>query len=62
MFYEYEKIENQLKCPICLDKYVSPRILPCGKTLCQNCIDNISSKTTNYSNRGMQRAYDYINK
>jgi len=42
MFYEYDKIENHLKCPICVQKYVSPRILPCGKSICLNCIENIS--------------------
>ncbi|CAF0757240.1 unnamed protein product [Brachionus calyciflorus] len=41
MFYELDKLESQLKCPKCLLKYVSPRILPCGKSLCQNCIDQL---------------------
>ena len=44
MFYELEKIENQLKCPICLQKFTSPRILPCGKSICQNCIEDICLK------------------
>lgn len=43
MFFEIEKIENQLKCPKCLYKFVSPRILPCGKSMCQNCIDQLSN-------------------
>ena len=51
MFYEYEKIESQLKCPMCFEKYVSPRILPCGKTICQNCIDHLCNKSTCFLNR-----------
>lgn len=43
MFYEIDKLESQLKCPKCLHKYVSPRILPCGKSMCQNCVDQLSN-------------------
>lgn len=42
MFYELETLENQLKCPICLRKFNSPRILPCGKSVCLTCIEELS--------------------
>lgn len=42
MFYEFDKIQSHLRCPVCCEKYISPRILPCGKSVCQNCIENIS--------------------
>ncbi|XP_071166100.1 tripartite motif-containing protein 3-like [Mytilus edulis] len=30
--------EDVLKCPICLDPYTNPRILPCEHTLCLECL------------------------
>lgn len=41
MFYELDSLETQLKCPNCKNKYTSPRILPCGKSICQNCIEDL---------------------
>lgn len=41
MFYEESLIENLLKCQQCgqkFNEYDQPRILPCGKTICNNCI------------------------
>lgn len=42
MFYEVDKIESNLVCPKCQSKYKSPRILPCGKNLCQSCVDELA--------------------
>ena len=38
------KISKHLECPVCLDIYRDPRILPCdagGHTLCKGCIDDL---------------------
>uniref|UniRef100_A0A0N5A947 RING-type domain-containing protein n=1 Tax=Syphacia muris TaxID=451379 RepID=A0A0N5A947_9BILA len=35
-----EKIEQLLTCPICLDRYKQPRLLPCNHTFCLPCLDN----------------------
>ena len=38
------KIFKHLECPVCLDIYRDPRILPCeagGHTLCKGCIDDL---------------------
>jgi hypothetical protein len=42
MFYEVDKIEANLNCPQCGDRFRVPRILPCGKTICQNCLDDLN--------------------
>lgn len=44
MFYEESKIVKLLKCQNCnkrYDDYEQPRLIPCGKTLCFNCIQNV---------------------
>ena len=33
-----QKLEEQLTCPVCLDLYKSPKILPCHHTFCQDCV------------------------
>ncbi|ESP01653.1 hypothetical protein LOTGIDRAFT_200149, partial [Lottia gigantea] len=40
--------ERLLVCPICMDEYKDPRLLPCHHTVCFECIGNIvrSSSTT----------------
>ncbi|VDN02807.1 unnamed protein product [Thelazia callipaeda] len=35
-----EKIEQLLTCPICLDRYKQPKLLPCHHTFCLSCLDN----------------------
>ena len=33
------KLESQLTCAICLDRYDDPRMLPCAHSYCKDCID-----------------------
>ena len=38
------KIYKHLECPVCLDIYRDPRLLPCeagGHTVCKGCIDDL---------------------
>ena len=35
------KLDAQLTCPVCLDRYVDPRVLTCHHSFCKNCIDSI---------------------
>ncbi|KAK0417194.1 hypothetical protein QR680_012872 [Steinernema hermaphroditum] len=35
-----EKIEQLLTCPICLDRYKQPRLLPCQHTFCHPCLES----------------------
>ncbi len=38
MFYAEEKINSILNCKKCSNRYEEPRILPCGNTICHECV------------------------
>ena len=35
------KLEEQLNCPVCLDLYTNPKILPCHHSFCQECLEGL---------------------
>ena len=35
------KLEEQLTCPVCLDHYTNPKILPCHHSFCQDCLERL---------------------
>uniref|UniRef100_A0A1X7T5R3 RING-type domain-containing protein n=1 Tax=Amphimedon queenslandica TaxID=400682 RepID=A0A1X7T5R3_AMPQE len=35
------KMEEQLTCPVCLDDYTNPKILPCHHSFCQHCLEGL---------------------
>ena len=35
------KLEEQLTCPICLDHFISPKILPCLHPFCHQCLEGL---------------------
>jgi hypothetical protein len=39
MFFQADAINNVLICGVCEEKLVDPRLLPCGKSVCQKCVD-----------------------
>ena len=47
MFFEEIQILGVLKCANCFNKYDEPKILPCGYTLCNVCIDSIEKNIKN---------------
>jgi hypothetical protein len=38
IFYKQEQLNEKLKCPMCKSKFDDPRILPCGDSVCYNCL------------------------
>jgi hypothetical protein len=44
MFYKQEEVNSILLCSICWDTFQDndPRLLPCGESACQRCIENAS--------------------
>ena len=36
-----KKFEQQLTCPVCLDIYTNPKILPCLHSFCQHCLEGL---------------------
>ena len=35
------KLEERLTCPVCLDHYTNPKILPCHHSFCQQCLERL---------------------
>ncbi len=44
MFYEEDEITQILNCAKCKQKFDTPRILPCGRTICTACLDTVREK------------------
>lgn len=40
------KINEQLECPVCLETYSDPRVLPCLHSFCCGCVEEIVSAKT----------------
>jgi len=50
MFYEEDQVKKLFCCQKCNKKYDEPRLLPCGKTLCNYCIAFIESESKHQTN------------
>ena len=37
-----KKLEEQLTCPICLEQFTNPKILPCFHSFCLHCLENVA--------------------
>ncbi len=38
-----ERLEEKLNCPICLDQYKDPKILPCHHSFCTECLKEVAA-------------------
>ena len=42
MSYSAQHIEELLRCPICLDRFRTPKLLPCQHTFCESpCLEQL---------------------
>ena len=41
MFYQVDQIESKLTCPTCSNRFNEPKILPCGRIVCLQCIQKV---------------------
>jgi len=48
MFFQADKINNLLVCNVCEQKMMDPRIFPCGKSVCNRCVDNLADANKNH--------------
>ena len=48
MFYEEKEINELIICPYCKLRYSDPRLLPCGLSLCFDCIQLLTDYDTNF--------------
>ena len=37
----FVKLEEQVKCPVCIDIFTTPKLLGCNHALCKDCIDHL---------------------
>ncbi|ESN90696.1 hypothetical protein HELRODRAFT_70746 [Helobdella robusta] len=53
MSFNYQLIEEDLTCPVCLDLFKEPRILPCSHSLCRKCLKDLLGKCEKSAIKGI---------
>jgi len=50
LFYKKEEIDGELKCPSCSHLFESPRLLPCGDSICFGCVELAIDQSNMHNN------------
>ena len=48
MFYEEKDVNEELVCRVCNEIFSDPRLLPCGESLCNFCIESLKVEGENW--------------
>jgi len=41
MEFNLEVMEEELTCPVCLELFADPLMLPCSHSMCKRCLDEM---------------------
>jgi len=41
MEFNLEVMEEELTCPVCLELYADPLMLPCSHSICKKCLEEM---------------------
>jgi hypothetical protein len=55
MFYEENEINKLLICPSCNLKFLEPKLLPCGKSVCIKCVESMLELYNDNENKNEKR-------
>ena len=44
-----QKVEDELNCRVCLEKYEDPKLLQCFHVYCKNCLANLEARIPSYA-------------
>ncbi|XP_045179116.1 uncharacterized protein LOC123538799 isoform X2 [Mercenaria mercenaria] len=39
-----QRLEQELECPVCFDRFNIPKVLPCQHTFCANCLEGLNDR------------------
>ncbi|XP_071172338.1 probable E3 ubiquitin-protein ligase MID2 isoform X3 [Mytilus edulis] len=49
----YNRMEEELTCPVCLELYADPLMLPCSHSLCKKCLEDIIQSRVKSGQEGL---------
>ena len=49
----YEKMEEDLTCPVCLELYADPLMMPCSHSVCKACLHDIMKSREKSGKQGL---------